>query len=110
MNNSCEFCREESPDYMTSTYGSVQIDKLGKVVGLKVKTDYCPPHHKCTLSAYKPTIFYPINFCPWCGRKLSDNKSAYDKGFVDGYKQGYEEGCKDGEQWANDNPPIRSNY
>ena len=40
----------------------------------------------------------------------SDDKSAYDKGFVDGYKHGYEEGCKDGEQWANDNPPIRSNY
>ena len=77
MKKGCCVCRKNFPEHYESSYGSIRLHRLGKMTGLLVYTDYCPPYHKCSKSDSKPAVFYPINFCPNCGRKLS--RAYYDK-------------------------------
>jgi len=79
MKKECDFCRKVNPVCYESGFGSIRLNRIGKITGLLIYTDYCPPYHKCSMSDVKPSVFYPINFCPNCGSKLSrtycDNSS-----------------------------------
>lgn len=68
----CKFCRENEEDRekMSSCYVDISYITLGGNKGLKVYSHYCPPFAKCANNWKSDVSFFPVKYCPYCGRKL----------------------------------------
>ena len=70
----CEYCSGERVLYQTSSNTELYISTFGLARTLETKSSCCPPYVDCCAKDMSIRSVFIINFCPNCGRKLTDEE------------------------------------
>lgn len=68
----CEYCNGERMPYQHTRSTKLFIDTFGSARTLVTECNGCPPYAKCCMKDISVNSAFPINFCPNCGRPLTD--------------------------------------
>lgn len=69
----CFYCSgNDETLYQTTNHTALSIDTFGKYRVLVTRVNACPPFAECCMKGNPVTSAFIINYCPNCGRKLSE--------------------------------------
>ena len=80
---SCKVCNGEMTLYQHMNTTKLYMDTFGKAATLVTECNACPPYAKCCMKGVSANSAFKINFCPECGRPLTDE--AWEK--LDGIRE-----------------------
>lgn len=80
---SCKVCNGEMTLYQHTNTTKLYMDTFGKAATLVTECNACPPYAKCCMKGASANSAFKINFCPECGRPLTDE--AWEK--LDGIRE-----------------------
>ena len=69
----CKYCEGKLKLYQETNSMKLYINTLGKAKALLVDSDNCPPKAMCAMKGISNRGAFIINYCPNCGRKLSES-------------------------------------
>lgn len=68
----CQYCDGEFAEYQRTHCMTLSMGSIGKHRTLEVSACKCPPFVDCYAKDSPANSAFIINYCPNCGRKLSD--------------------------------------
>lgn len=72
----CEFCGGEKKLYQNSRYENMYMNTFGKRIVLETEFNKCPPFADCCNKDVPVESSFKIEYCPNCGRPLTDEAWA----------------------------------
>lgn len=72
----CEYCNGKRTLYQKTRHTRLYMDTFGVASTLVTECSCCPPYVKCCMKDIPANSAFKINFCPECGRPLTD--AAWD--------------------------------
>ena len=69
---SCKVCNGEMTLYQHTNTTKLLMGTFGKAAMLATECNACPPHADCCMKGILVNSVFIINFCPECGRPLTD--------------------------------------
>lgn len=69
---SCKVCNGEMTLYQHTNTTKLHMGTFGKAATLVTECNACPPHADCCMKGISANSVFIINFCPECGRPLTD--------------------------------------
>lgn len=71
----CQYCDAKFAEYQRTYNTTLSMGTFGKHRTLEVSACRCPPFADCSMKNIPANSTFIINYCPNCGRKLSDGES-----------------------------------
>lgn len=68
----CEYCNGKRTLYQKTRHTRLYMDTFGVASTLVTECSCCPPYVKCCMKDIPANSAFKINFCPECGRPLTD--------------------------------------
>ncbi len=68
----CEYCGGEKTLYQQTNSTNLFMNAFGKAATLVTECNACPPYADCCMKGISANSAFEINFCPNCGRPLTD--------------------------------------
>lgn len=68
----CKVCNGEMTLYQHTNTTKLYMDTFGKAATLVTECNACPPHADCCMKGISANSAFIINYCPECGRPLTD--------------------------------------
>lgn len=68
----CEYCNGKRTLYQKTRHTRLYMDTFGAASTLVTECSCCPPYVKCCMKDIPANSAFKINFCPECGRPLTD--------------------------------------
>lgn len=73
----CKFCETHTRQlYQHTVYMDMYISNFGRNKVLILKPHGCPPFADCCAKNEIPASSFIINYCPECGRKLTEGETT----------------------------------
>ena len=69
---SCKVCNGEMTLYQHTNTTKLHMGTFGKATTLVTECNACPPHADCCMKGISANSAFIINYCPECGRPLTD--------------------------------------
>lgn len=68
----CKYCSGEKTLYQKTHHTKLYMNTFGCASTLVTECSRCPPYAKCCMKDIPANSVFKINFCPECGRPLTD--------------------------------------
>lgn len=68
----CEYCGGRKTLYQQTNNTKLFMNTFGKATTLVIECNACPPYADCCMKGISSNSEFKINFCPNCGRPLTD--------------------------------------
>lgn len=68
----CKYCGGEKTLYQHTNSTKLFMNTFGKAATLVTECNACPPYADCCMKGISANSAFKINFCPNCGRPLTD--------------------------------------
>ena len=69
---SCEYCNGKKTLFQHTNSTKLFVDTFGSATTLVTECVCCPPYAKCGMKDIPANSVFKINFCPHCGRPLTE--------------------------------------
>lgn len=81
----CKYCKGERALYQHTHSTKLFIDTFGSERTLVTECNACPPYANCCRKEISVNSAFPINFCPNCGRPMTEGARAMLEKRLRGY-------------------------
>ena len=72
----CEYCSGKRVLYQHTNSTKLFVDTFGSARTIVTECNACPPHADCCMNGIPANSAFLINFCPHCGRPLTEEAWA----------------------------------
>ena len=72
----CEYCNGRRMPYQHTRSTKLFLDTFGSARTLVTECNACPPYADCCMKDISVNSAFPINFCPNCGKPLTEEARA----------------------------------
>ena len=75
----CEYCAGEKTLYQHTNNTKLYINTFGQARTIETECTPCPPYAKCSMRDIPARSAFIINYCPHCGRNLTQEVAGNEK-------------------------------